>query len=57
MGVRTATGSLTGPPVEEGPSSGQRRSRSLSDKVLITFHVACDVREFEIARQLLVIME
>ena len=40
-----------------GPSHGQRRSRRLSDKILITFHAACDVREFTVARQLLATLE
>lgn len=42
---------------EAGPSHGQRRSRRLSDKVLLTFHAACDVRELEVARQLLATLE
>ena len=41
----------------QGPSHGQRRSRRLSDKILITFHAACDVREFTVARQLLATLE
>ena len=42
---------------EAGPSHGQRRSRRLSDKILLTFHAACDVREFAVARQLLRTLE
>ena len=42
---------------EIGPSHGQRRSRRLSDKILLTFHAACDVRELEVARQLLATLE
>ena len=39
------------------PSHGQRRSRQLSDKILLTFHAACDAREFKVARQLLQTLE
>jgi hypothetical protein len=35
----------------------QRYSRRLSDKVLIAFHHACDQTDFEIAEQLLTILE
>jgi len=34
-----------------------RYSRRLSDKVLVAFHHACDLREFETAEQLLAILE
>jgi hypothetical protein len=35
----------------------QRYSRRLSDKILIAFHHACDQSEFEVARQLLQVLE
>ena len=38
-------------------SNTQKRSRRLSDKILTTFHAACDVREFQVARQLLATLE
>jgi hypothetical protein len=39
-------------------NAGQPRyTRRLSDKVLIAFHQACDQEEFEIAEQLLQILE
>ena len=34
-----------------------RRGRRVSDKVLIAFHAACDVGEFNVARQLLSALE
>ena len=34
-----------------------RYSRRLSDKVLVAFHHACDLHEFEAAEQLLAILE
>ena len=34
-----------------------RHSRRLSDKVLVAFHHACDVMDFEVAEQLLSILE
>lgn len=39
------------------PTPGLRRSRRLSDKILMTFHAACDVREFNVAKQLLGTLE
>ena len=38
-------------------TSTPRYSRRLSDKVLIAFHHACDQSDFEIAEQLLRILE
>lgn len=35
----------------------QRYSRRLSDKILIAFHHACDQSDFEVAQQLLQILE
>ena len=34
-----------------------RHSRRLSDKVLVAFHHACDVMDFEVAEQLLRLLE
>jgi hypothetical protein len=42
----------------EGTAQGAPRySRRLSDKILIAFHHACDQAEFEVAEQLLHILE
>ena len=38
-------------------SGAPRYSRRLSDKILIAFHQACDQTDFEIAEQLLHILE
>ncbi|MDE2198044.1 MAG: hypothetical protein KGJ41_03395 [Rhodospirillales bacterium] len=38
-------------------SGAPRYSRRLSDKILIAFHQACDQTDYEIAEQLLHIME
>jgi hypothetical protein len=35
----------------------QRYSRRLSDKILIAFHHACDQSDFEVAQQLLQVLE
>lgn len=54
------------PEIEDGPRDGghdigaappQRYSRRLSDKILIAFHHACDQSDFEVAQQLLQILE
>ena len=42
---------------ETGPGGAPRYSRRLSDKVLIAFHHACDQSDFEVAEQLLHILE
>jgi hypothetical protein len=49
---------------EDGPARAprdtgatQRYSRRLSDKILISFHQACDQNDFEVARQLLSVFE
>lgn len=34
-----------------------RYSRRLTDKLLVAFHHACDQREFEVAQQLLLMLE
>src|SRR5579864_8944368 len=40
-----------------GPSGTPRYTRRLSDKILIAFHHACDQADFEVAEQLLHILE
>lgn len=42
---------------EGGQGAAPRYSRRLSDKVLIAFHHACDQADFEVAEQLLHILE
>lgn len=39
------------------PSFTQRYSRRLSDKILIAFHHACDQGDYEVAEQLLRVLE
>lgn len=39
------------------PTSTPRYTRRLSDKILIAFHHACDQSDFEVAEQLLHILE
>ena len=57
---RTGTGATQGdddPSRETGPGGAPRYSRRLSDKILIAFHHACDQSDFEVAEQLLHILE
>jgi hypothetical protein len=42
---------------EGGAGAAPRYSRRLSDKILIAFHHACDQADFEVAEQLLHILE
>ena len=42
---------------ETGPGGAPRYSRRLSDKILIAFHHACDQNDFEVAEQLLHVLE
>src|SRR5437660_3852051 len=42
---------------EVAPGAAPRYSRRLSDKILIAFHHACDQADFEVAEQLLHILE
>ncbi len=42
---------------EGTPGAAPRYTRRLSDKILIAFHHACDQSDFEIAEQLLRILE
>ncbi len=47
LGLRDTTGTASAP----------RYSRRLSDKILIAFHHACDQADFDIAEQLLGVLE
>jgi hypothetical protein len=49
---------------EEDPASAQtqgsakpRYTRRLSDKILLAFHAACDQGDYEVAEQLLLVLE
>jgi hypothetical protein len=42
---------------ESGVGAAPRYTRRLSDKILIAFHHACDQADFEVAEQLLHILE
>jgi hypothetical protein len=42
---------------EAGRSPLQRHSRRLSDKILLAFHQACDQADYEVAEQLLRVLE
>jgi hypothetical protein len=42
---------------DTGAGAAPRYSRRLSDKILIAFHHACDQADFEVAEQLLHILE
>ena len=42
---------------EAGAASAPRYSRRLSDKILIAFHHACDQSDFEVAEELLRVLE
>lgn len=59
----TQTGGSAGGRMEDesardaAPSSAPRYSRRLSDKILIAFHHACDQGDFDVADQLLHILE
>lgn len=48
-----------GEAARDNPGSGgvPRYSRRLSDKILIAFHHACDQNDFEVAEQLLQVLE
>src|ERR1700744_6557791 len=46
-----------GPGGEGGSSGAPRYTRRLSDKILIAFHHACDQADFEVAEQLLHVLE
>lgn len=45
------------PSREHGHASAPRYSRRLSDKILIAFHHACDQADYEVAEQLLFVLE
>jgi hypothetical protein len=42
---------------ERGASGAPRHTRRLSDKILIAFHHACDQSDFDVANDLLLILE
>ena len=42
---------------DRGTAGAPRHTRRLSDKLLIAFHHACDQGDFEVANDLLVILE
>jgi hypothetical protein len=42
---------------ESGANGPPRHTRRLSDKILIAFHHACDQADFEVAEQLLHVLE
>lgn len=42
---------------EQATGATPRYSRRLSDKILIAFHHACDQADFEVAEQLLLVLE
>jgi hypothetical protein len=42
---------------ERGGATAPRHTRRLSDKILIAFHHACDQGDFEVAEELLRILE
>src|SRR5690349_3477368 len=42
---------------ESTPSGAPRYTRRLSDKILIAFHHACDQSDFEVAEELLRVLE
>ncbi len=42
---------------EQSTGFAPRYSRRLSDKILIAFHHACDQADFEVAEQLLLVLE
>jgi hypothetical protein len=45
------------PPPGAPKETAPRYSRRLSDKILISFHQACDQNDFDVARQLLSVYE
>ena len=61
MDTITLGASISQPEEETGRDTGgggaPRYSRRLSDKILIAFHHACDQADFEVAEQLLHILE
>jgi hypothetical protein len=46
-----------GPGSDAGRGLPQRHSRRLSDKILLAFHQACDQADYEVAEQLLRVLE
>jgi hypothetical protein len=45
------------PANDHGPNGGPRQPRSLSDKILLAFHHACDQGDIEVAAPLLAVLE
>lgn len=42
---------------DDAPTAAPRYTRRLSDKILIAFHHACDQADFDVAEQLLAVLE
>lgn len=60
LAVTEPMDSVGGEPQREpgaAPGGAPRYSRRLSDKILIAFHHACDQADFEVAEQLLHVLE
>lgn len=56
--IENSIGRVEDDPEREGGAAGQQRyTRRLSDKILIAFHHACDQADFEVAQQLLGVLE
>jgi hypothetical protein len=56
--IENRIGRVEDDPEREGGVAGQQRyTRRLSDKILIAFHHACDQADFEVAQQLLGVLE
>ena len=56
--IENGIGRVEDDPEREGGVAGQQRyTRRLSDKILIAFHHACDQADFEVAQQLLGVLE
>lgn len=56
MSVDDNDGAMSAEAGRGGPTA-QRHTRRLSDKILIAFHHACDQSDFEVAEELLRILE
>ena len=57
MSIDETSDRLDDATVRDGSGAVPRYTRRLSDKILIAFHHACDQNDFEIAEQLLRILE
>ena len=49
--------SHTAEDTQREPGAAPRQGRRLSDKILVAFHHACDVSDFEVADHLLIALE